>query len=475
MIRYYCDTNVFSFIKETSANYNKELHETMNSLKDIVLFTFSDAHIDDKKNSHSDKLVINDLELMEIYVRDNYFEFDLIGSKRTTCLLKTPLIAYTGKNYQQADFCSIDSIIDELEMDGIEGSIKRLLNKLFDLQISLGFDKSNMDAKSIELVNRMFGQDNQNIKVRDLVSNTMKFGEKLIYDSKEVSNLRNYVSDYYNSNEYSFEQWGNNYGKQLSKILNGYSLKETISKIYTHLKGEEKIYNEFIMYYSLLEMFNVTVERTGKQKKRKKFNYESLNNDARHAWYGAFSDFLVTDDKGLQIKAFLTYKEFNINTKVLSLKDFTNSQIVIRNNEETRDKLFDSLQYDLKNAFQFNNKYSFQDSYYFTTYKTTHSYFNFFNRLQCSESDGINTLILYCERGFNPNWILYREIELLVNKAHYIFGKDNKGRVKYEFDKETESQDSLIRHWSLLDMEVSINLVKVKTGNYLNMQIDYLN
>ncbi|MEL1206236.1 hypothetical protein, partial [Staphylococcus epidermidis] len=75
--------------------------------------------------------------------------------------------------------------------------------------------------------------------------------------------------------------------------------------------GHYNDYDKFGMFYNSLELYNVTKDK----RLRDTQNLNSINTDSNHAWFASFTDYLVTNDKGMAAKAYIAYKYFGINTK----------------------------------------------------------------------------------------------------------------------------------------------------------------
>ena len=51
MMRIYCDSNIYRYLNSAHPSHSAELLNLFEILKDKILFTFSDAHLDDLKDS----------------------------------------------------------------------------------------------------------------------------------------------------------------------------------------------------------------------------------------------------------------------------------------------------------------------------------------------------------------------------------------------------------------------------------------
>jgi hypothetical protein len=65
--------------------------------------------------------------------------------------------------------------------------------------------------------------------------------------------------------------------------------------------------------------------------------------------------FLVTDDRGLRLKASIVYSLYNLPTKVLSIQEFIDYAPLFLNNEEASSKFSEWFNYDLEHNLQLSN------------------------------------------------------------------------------------------------------------------------
>lgn len=476
MLRIYCDRNVFSILNENHPSYKKELKDTFDSLLNIMLFTFSDAHLDDLHNSqpeYRDK----DLLFMEKYVKDNYFSHDLVKEKSTSCFLATPFQVYHGKDYGASDNIlknpfDINSLFDGIEDDEIGKIAKDLMQSIFNMPVNNNvYLPENPDEKTLEWHNKFFPKD-KITTLGDSINQMMAFGQNLLFDDKEVSSLRNYLQSYINRDEYSFEKWGEKFDLKFKDSKFGQSFSELIEQTNSINNKDNNLYDKFILYYSNLEMLNITKETTGKKAKPKKFNFKSLNTDAQHAWYASFSDYLVTDDKGLQIKAYLTYKYFNIPAKIISSYDFINSKSLFEKQEETYNSLMSSINFDMENALQLYKKNDFISKSIINTFKTTYPYFNYFNRMQIYENENSVEFAFYCERSDHTNFMMYRELEIITNKMIKTFGNDIHFKGDYNFELEKGNKEEIVRQWKIDNKLFSLLNFYNGRGSFIALQIN---
>ena len=478
MMRIYCDSNIYRYLNSAHPSHSAELLNLFEILKDKILFTFSDSHLDDLKDSVKE-YAEKDLGLMGTYVKDNYFLHDLIKDKGTGPYLATPLEAFQGKDYDAYNKTlenpfDIDSLLSGLD-EFPEGKLmKDLLKTYYQLPIgalSGNLDTVTVDEKNKSLFDKLMPNYSPKMSLQDFMNGMWPYSKTLLQDKREFTQFRQQIASYMNKDDFSFENWGMAFNELLKQSPLGKSYLEVIENMLTENQKKD-LYQKFNYAYTMLETYNITQER--KKKGIKKFNMQSLNNDALHAWYASFSDYLVTDDKGLQVKANIVYRLLGLPTKVLSSKDLVNHRTLLLGQEETLQSFLLSLNHDLKHSMQlYERKDPFKNETV-NTYKTGHNYFNYFNRLQVITSDVYTFIALYCDRESHASFMMYREIEILVDKLNGMLGEDMDKRGAYSMNENDKyERDEYIREWYVNSMKFRLLTASKAWGSTICLGIDF--
>jgi hypothetical protein len=458
MIRVYCDSNIFRLLKERHPSYSPELKQIFEALRDKFLFIFSDAHLDDLKDSTNIEYLEEDLAIIEAYAKDNYFSYDHSQDKSFKLYLAGAKEAFYNRDYEAAkrglDYVfDSNKIFEDLGDEPYLAPLKEMMNLYMNQPIStqgLQLDHSLLDDRSRFLLNKVAPGFHNSMSLREFLQCLHPFTQGIYSDPKELTELRRYAADYYNRDDYSFEKWGLEFDSKLKDSAFGKPFLELVDSSLTEDQLKDDQYR-FCHAYALLEMQGITQERDSKNK-LKKFTFDSLHRDATHAYFASLCDYLVTDDKGLQVKAHILYSLFGYNTRILSRQDFINSKSMSLANEETWGSLLKSLDYDLKHSFQVLDKINIADQTTVKEFKITHPYFNYFTRLQIVGDEAGSLYALFCRRHKQANFIMYREIELLVTKLLVVFGIDSEGKGPYLFSENDKYQNrEPIRTWTVND------------------------
>ena len=76
----------------------------------------------------------------------------------------------------------------------------------------------------------------------------------------------------------------------------------------------------------------------------KKVKFRNVMNDAFHSYYGAFCDYVVSDDQGFLKKTKAMYKLLNIKTEVFEINEFISYfSLLSKNYEDNLDKFIDLI------------------------------------------------------------------------------------------------------------------------------------
>jgi len=473
MTRLYFDSNIYRYIKPIHPSFSSGLLKVMNETKDKFLFVFSDGHLDDLRNSRSE-LKQQDLHLMGSYVKDNFFTRDPI-SRKVTCKLLTPIQAdaqIDHEAYKKAidkpfDFDEIFKGLDNTP----EGRLaKQVIDSVYNMPLSsLGntMDTSILNEKSRDLFDKMFPGYTPNMTLKDFFRSIGPFTSSLMKDSFQVTELRRYIKSYIDSDNYSFHLWGMEFNQKLKEHWGKSFLEVIDGMLLEDQKGD--FYLRFHHAYTMLEMYNITQEKTGG--KTKKFSFQSLANDAIHAYFGSMCDSLITDDKGLQVKAAILYKLFGINTKILSSSDFL-AKYDSLTFSETSSQFIDEIGHSMDSSEVLTMESDIESRNMIFHYRLEKPILNFFTMMYTVRGQKVFQIVLSLGRYWNNGMLMIREIELIVNRCIIVFGKnDDDGKGQFDLNEKIDS-GSLIRSWD--NRRIQLAVTKDNGNFYVDLCL-YLN
>jgi hypothetical protein len=424
----------------------------MDAMAGEVLFIYSGAHLDDLKTS-VDPYREEDLKLIEKYVNTNYFSRDPIKNI-TQCLYVSPSDAF-----KQIDYNAMDQTFNNFDLDTIlfkdlddsdeSQSMKKLLESIFNLPLaSLGptADTSKIEGVHREWFDKMLPNYSPQMTLKDFMNSFMQY-----------------------AGSYSYKLWGMDFNEKLKDKF-GKTFLEMIDGMLTN-KQKDNLFLRFQNAYNLLEMYNVTKEKVGG--KTKKFNYWSLHNDATHCYFASMCDYLVTDDKGLQVKAQIMYNLFGISTMIFSTSDFVALTEELLGAEKTTKEFLDRFVYNMSNSYLISTMSVIETQETVTYYELAKPHFNVFPFIERidypSGSSSRFVLTLMKDRTEIP--LLKREVELISKKIYRVLGQDRD--EKGEFKLEEELKSGLLRTWMFLNMFFQLAVEQEEDGTFfIKLYID---
>ncbi|MBT2561187.1 hypothetical protein J7E50_10125 [Pedobacter sp. ISL-68] len=442
-MRLYLDSNIYRQIRPGSRHLNIELLNAVESLRAVLLFVFSDAHLDDLSSSEASFREV-DLMHMGEYVGNNYFSFDVV-KKQDHFYLATPLEAYGSKDYEASRAIMEDPnrfLSEALEMEELK-PLKPLFDSLLDLPFFDTFKDVPVIASGAGTGSGGMANPFLEIgSIRDALAGTGQVGG-FINSKDEFSRYQSLLRSYVDRADYGFEAWSFDFDQRMKDTYFGKTFSEMVDIVSTGT-GPADHYQRFINTYTQLEFLGVTEERSGK--KRKKNSYMDIHRDAAHAYFASRTDYFVSDDRGVQQKAFITYRLLGIKTEVLSVRDFIARSPLLLGNEEDLNSLSKGIEFSLEHGFVLHHSLLKQQQ----VIKLPYPALNYFNRLQVSTSDvGERSLILFRSVREQPG-VMYAEFDLLVGKCTRLFGVpvDRKQRLEIsQFESKSDEDTQRIWQW----------------------------
>lgn len=448
-MRIYLDSNVFRKTKTTSKQFNSSLFEAVECLKECFIFPFSEGHLHDLSKS---KITYRDEDLkhMERYVGNNYICRDHI-KKELHFYLATPTEAYEGINFEEMNTALVDPFKYINEMFDFEGgeAFKGIFDNLYNMPI---FNFSEIENSALRPEHKDVFEEFEGISsINDALKKFKGIGEKLD-NPKDFKKYKNLLSPYIDRKEYSFEECSFDFDERMKDTLFGKTFSEMVELTIGDADQNDD-YTRFINSYTSLEFYGVTEERSGSKQKLKQNSYWDIHKDAVHAFFASKSDYFVTDDFGVQTKAFIVYKLLGIKTEVLSVKDFIAKSVFLIKNEDNIGSFVKGVTYSLEKGFVINRSVIENRQ----VIKLIYPVFNYFNRVQVNSDNKVRNIQLFRSSEIKGG-IMFAEIDLIVHKCSTLFGSDVefKGQNKLPEYGNFENGD-FIRKWKCGESIITIS------------------
>ena len=435
MERIYFDKQVFSFLfKNAKPTYKSFLNELYLN-KSNFLFCYSHGHMLDLKNDKTD-IKYKELEFMETLVKDNYLSYHALD-KKTSCYLAEPLAAFKDVEEEPDNDISFNNLFDRIDLESLTEEQRQQIVKAKDVFTNqkLDFGFSSLEGLTDEIkkpLSKVLPIGVASMTLMEWMEHFMGTLKSLDEDKSVYKGLRNVVDQYLNNGKFTVDYESIDFNDDLK---NSVLQKTFIEYVNSNLNpnGDKEItdFDFFVQAYFTLDILGISKEPS------KNVKFRNVINDSYHSYYGAFCDYVVSEDQGFLKKTRALYKLLDIQTKVFHIDDFIRYfGLLAKSNEVNQNDFFDLLVNDLRKGIVINSKPSIRYDRYTTTIKPYHQYFGFFNRMDSMKEDNKDYIYLYRSTKNYSYFNFFREYEGVINKAIGIFGHDFEFNGEYKWPAE---------------------------------------
>lgn len=278
-------------------------------------------------------------------------------------------------------------------------------------------------------------------------------------DKTVYKGLRNVVDKHINNGKYTVEYDKIEFNDDLKNSVLQKSFIEYVNKN-LNPNGDKEItdYDFYTNAYFTLDLLGISKEPS------KSVKFRNVLNDGFHSYYGAFCDYIVSDDNGFLKKTKALYKLLNIETKVFHIDEFINHYYLLSNPfEPDVNSFFQLLINDLKNGLVIDSKNSLKYNRTTKVIKPFHNYLGYFNRIDSMTEDNKDYILLRRETKHYSYFSFFREYEGLVNNAFKLFGYDTDYKGEFVWNKEVQeiqSQKWNGRFWDMGTLTIHLEINK---------------
>lgn len=462
MERIYFDKQIFSYLfkgeKEVYQNFLNDLLQH----KDRFLFCYSHGHLLDLKNDKTE-MKYKELDFIESLVGDNYLSYNALD-KRTSCDLLRPNEAFKDIDVEYKSF-SFSSIFDDLDLSYATPEQAEQLRNATDIlknqKLDFGFlQNQEMPKELSETLGKILPIGLNPMSIMEWSEHFMGMLKTLEEDKSAYKGLRNVVDKNINNEKFTVEYDNIDFNDDLK---NSVLQKTFIEYVNNNLNpnGDKTItdYDFYIQAYFTLDLLGISKEPA------KSVKFRNVMNDGYHSYYGAFCDFVVSDDQGFLKKTKALYKLLGIESKVYNIDEFISYFTLLKKSlEKDSSTFFNLLINDIKNGLVLESKNSLKYNRYTTTIKPFHNYLGYFNRIESITEDNQSFILLRRKTRNYSYFSFYREYEGIINNAFNLFGYDK--NLKGEFIWETEIREINNRNWEgrFWDFDTLTILIEINKG-----------
>jgi hypothetical protein len=414
----------------------------------------------DLKTDKTD-IKFKELEFIETLVGDNYLSYHAI-EKKTNPYLVRPLDAF--KDTENTEDFSLTNFFENIDLSYATQEQKEQFAKAREIltrqNIDIGLSKlQNLPEDISSVLSKILPLGASEMSIMELAEYIMGKLKLLEEDKTVYKDLRNIVDLNINDGKYTVEYDNIDFNDDLKNSVLQKSFTDYVNAN-LNPNGDKVIsnYDFFIKAYFTLDLLGISKEPS------KNVRFRNVMNDGYHGYYGAFCDYVVSEDQGFLKKTRAMYRLLNIQTKVIHIDEFIPFFKILSNNfEQSTDIFFDLINNDLKSGLVLESKPSIRYNRQTTTIKPAANYLGYFNRIDRIKQSGQDFILLSRTTHNYSYFSFYREYEGVVNKAVKLFGPDIVFKGKYDWPGENKEINDHIwagRFWDLGKITVLLEINK---------------
>lgn len=460
MERVYFDKQIFSHLFKGENPIYQKLLKGLYQNKHNFLYCYSHAHLLDLRNDKTD-IKYKELEFIETLVGDNYLSFHAI-EKRTSCYLAKPTEAFD--NLEDEEGFSFSNIFDDVDLNFASQEQRDQFAKakdlLFNQKLDFNFSQiPNLPEDTFSALSKILPLKSSSMSIMEWTEYFMGMVKTMQEDKSVYKGLRNVVDKNINNGKFTVEYNSIDFNDDLkNSVLQKSFIEYVTSNLNPTGNKEVSDYDFFVNAYFTLDLLGISKEPS------KSVKFKNVMNDAYHSYYGAFCDYVVSDDQGFLKKTKAMYRLLDIQSKVIHIDEFISYfRILSTNFEKDLNTFFNLLINDLRTGLVIGSKSSLRYNRKTTTVKPNAIYLGYFNKIDNIKEQDLDIIVLYRTTHNYSYFCFYREYEGIVNKAIELFGLDKEFKGKYDWIRENKEINQGVwagRTWEIGNIKVFLDINK---------------
>lgn len=408
-----------------SSTESKDFLEVLERYNGKYLLHFSHAHMLDLKNDRSDKKY-EDLRFMDQMT--HRYLFHNFQERRTDNVFQKPTEVF--ENDEQFGDLDIDEIFDFSEFEN-DKNLKPFIPIFNYFLKEMKFQMPSINVNELpeetrDTMAELF--DGKELSLHEMTKKFVKYSGHFLENKIEYRAMRAQLQAVINTLEFD-----RNNPFQINEALKNSILRKTFKQYVSESISYRKK-DGIISFYDFHSNAYLNLDLMGFSAEKIKGNNKPNNvlNDGIHSYYAGHCDLLITSDAGLMNKSNLLYQLLDVSSRAISPNDFINNVETFFNYEVNSSQDFHNLlSQDVRNGDRISTFSSLTRNRVTEVFRTGRKFFNWFDQLEVlREPEGI-TLVLVPEKKGYSKYILFEEIESIVNKCLELFGPDSYGYGKY--------------------------------------------
>lgn len=469
MERIYFDKQIFSYLFKADKSVYQSFSKLLLANKHNFLYCYSHAHLRDLLNDKTN-IKYDELGFIETLVNDNYLSYHAT-EKRTSCYLVKPIIAF--RDIENEPEFSFTNLFDDLDLsyatieqqEQFAQAKTDLIEKKFDFNF---IGEHTLPEDLAPVLKTLLTTDLPEMNLIDWTNHFLNMVKEMEENRSVYKGLRSVTDKYINNGRFTIEYENIDFNDDLkNSVLKKTFIDYVNSNLNPDGKKEVTKYDFFTNAYFTLDLLGISKEP------QSKVRFRNVLNDSFHSYYGAYCDYVVSDDEGFLKKTIAMYRLLGIKSKVYHIDEFIPLFSFLTNNSESNLEVFlDLLINDLDNGLVQSVHPSLQRDRVTTSINPNAIYLGYFNKLERISEGGKDYIFLSRQTNNYSSFEFYRAYEGVVNKAIKLFGMDDYFKGNYDWDRECKEVNKGAwegRWWTINRLQIYLHINK-GTGN-LSMQI----
>lgn len=461
MERIYFDKQIFSHLFKGDKPVYQKLYNDLLKNKDNFIFCYSHGHLLDLNNDKSE-IKFRELDFIETIVDDNYLSYNAT-EKRTSCYLAKPREAFNViEDDTEITFATMFDDLDfEFSTPAQQEQIKLATDLFVNKKIDFGFSLiQDIPDEIRNTLNKILPVGLGPMTLLEWSEHFMGMLKSMEDEKSVYKGLRNVVVKHINNGKFTIDINEIDFNDDLK---NSVLQKTFIEYVNGNLNpnGDKEItdYDFYTNAYVTLDLLGISKEPS------KKVKFGSVLNDGYHSYYGAFCDYVVSDDQGFLKKTKALYRLLGIDTKVYHIDDFMPFFYLLSNSIESSPKMFfDLLINDIKNGLVIDSYQSIKFNRNTIVIKPFHCYFGFFNQIESFNENNQDFILLRRKTKNYSYFSFYRQYQGIINKAFKLFSYDLENKGEFAWEKEIEEIKSGTWKGRFWDFNTFTILIEINIG-----------
>lgn len=444
MYRVYFDWNVYCLMRDRDKNtLGQELYDLVKGCDDIMCIPYSQVHLQDLTKGSEKKCnqayINNDLNFIDSISKNYYIALDALKTKEIHPYYVSATEAFENikENHGKEIADYVNQLFDYNDNPDLSLITEKVNLYLRTMPISFDYNLLTNDPLSIKMYEGKFHEFKENNTLYNFMLGWSRFYKEMKENPDVYNELTTVFRNSLNINTSTISN-ANKPIEEINKVLSeklDSNFDLISSTVNPNIKGTSDLFLKFVTEMGFLDMIGYHPDKLDK-----KNLYSNYTNDTHHSFYAAHCDYFISEEKKLLEKSRIMYDRYGCKTKTLTVKEFIDEFKQIKK-EFTIEDIINPLNNTIENE---EGKYIISgDDFKAYQYELNPPVLGCFNLLYTRFYNDNSTAYVFRHFRYNfSNFVLYTEIESIVDKFLKIFGNDVNQKAEITEDDRKQIADN---------------------------------